>query len=189
VRRKLVVTGLAVVLALAFAWPLAAIAIERAGSRAPPHRTWDAIVVLGCRVTPHGTASSALARRARRGAALLADGRASRLVLTGGVGDHAPSEARAALAIAREAGADADRIVLEERSTSTLENARFAREVLPDARSVLVVTDAYHALRAARFFRAHFEEVAVSAVTAGPRVRAWGALREVPLLVWALVRH
>lgn len=169
------------------AWVAAAVAIEARGARVAPEGAYDAIVVLGCRVNEDGRASRVLARRARRAASLWLDGRAPLVVLTGGVGSHPPSEARAAAAILRERGVPDDAMILEERSTSTAENARFAR-ALTDARRVLIVTDGFHATRAALVFAREFDEVAVSPVTAGPWVRTKGALREVPLLVrdWAL---
>ncbi len=168
-------------------WIAAALAIETWGARSTSSGTYDAIVVLGCRVTSDGEPSRALARRARRAAQLWAEGRAPILVMTGGVGDHPPSEARAAAAVARRLGVPESAIVLEEASTSTAENARFARTLVTATR-VLVVTDAFHAARAARIFRRHFGEVAMAPVMAGPYVRGRGALREVPLLALELAR-
>ncbi|UJR82330.1 YdcF family protein [Sandaracinus amylolyticus] len=170
------------------AWLAAAVAIDVRGSRAAPDGTYDAIVVLGCRVNQDGRASRVLARRARRAATLWLEGRAPIVVLTGGVGTHPPSEAHAAAAILREHGVPDDAMVLEERSTSTAENARFAR-ALTDARRVLIVTDGFHATRAALVFAREFDDVAVSPVTAGPWVRSKGALREVPLLVRDYLRR
>lgn len=168
--------------ALIAGWGTAALALDRIGSRPPPSGRFDAIVVLGCRVSASGEASPALARRARRAAELWHEGRAPIVVLTGGVGTYPPSEAEASARVLRARGVPEHALVLEERSTSTLENARFARE-LTDARRVLLVTDGFHAIRAARVFASSFDEVAVAPVTAGPWVRGYGALREVPLLV------
>lgn len=172
---------------LAASWGLAAAAIDAIGSRPPPSGTFDAIVVLGCRVMPSGEPSPALARRAQRAAALWREERAPIVVTTGGLGDFPPTEARAAAAIARAHGVPDAAIVLEEASTSTEENARFAR-ALVGADRVLLVTDGFHAPRSARIFRRHFREVAVAPVTAGPYVRTRGALREVPLLALELTR-
>ena len=164
------------------AWALAAVALDRAGSRPPPAgATYDAIVVLGCKVGADGHAMPALARRAREGARLWREGRAPLLVLTGGVGTHPPSEARASRALALAAGVPDEAIVLEERSTSTDENARFAREAFAGDR-VLVVTDGFHAVRARRVFLRSFREVDVAPVTAGAWVRGKGAMREVPAI-------
>ncbi|MFK7987668.1 MAG: YdcF family protein [Sandaracinaceae bacterium] len=163
---------------LAIAYLGAAAYLDRAGHRAPPDTEYDAIIVLGCRVRPDGTASLALARRARHGARLYREGLAPRLVLTGGVGDHPPSEARAAAVIAMEEGVPESAIVLEDASTSTDENAREAAARI-DARRVLVVSDAYHTYRAARVFRRYFDHVDAVG-SSGPRsVRVRGAIREV----------
>jgi uncharacterized SAM-binding protein YcdF (DUF218 family) len=177
-----------VLTATALAWVSAALAVDAVGSRAAPEGRFDAIVVLGCRVSEGGRPSPALARRAHHAASLFHEGRAPRVVLTGGVGDHAPSEARVAAGVLLERGVPESALVLEERSTSTRENARFARALATEARRVLLVTDGFHALRATRVFLRHFEEVEVSPVTAGPWVRGKGAMREVPGLVIELAR-
>lgn len=175
-RRVLVALG-----CIGVAYLGAALWLDRHGRREPPEERFDAIVVLGCRVRPDGTPSGALARRARHGAHLYARGLAPRIVFTGGVGDHPPSEARAAASIARALGVPDEAIVLEETSTSTEENAREAARLIGRGR-VLVVTDAYHAFRAERVFARHFDgALAVGrSGTSGERVR--GALREVGAL-------
>ncbi|MEC7521491.1 MAG: YdcF family protein [Myxococcota bacterium] len=171
---------------ISLAWLGAAAWLDRHGLKEPPAGDFDAIVVLGCRVAPGGRPSVSLARRAERAAALWLEGRAPRVVTTGGVGDHPPSEARAAADVAIARGVDPSAILLEERSTTTRENAREARALLEsegvDARRVLVVSDSYHCFRARRIFRRHFETVA-SAGSEGPtRARTRGALREVAAL-------
>lgn len=172
--------------ALSIAYLATAAWLDRRGRREVEPRRYDAIVVLGCRVYADGTASPALARRARLGAALHRQGLAPILVLTGGVGDHPPSEARAAATIARGEGVPEAGLRLEERSTSTEENAREAARILEregiDARRVLVVTDAYHAYRAERVFRRHFEHAVAVGTVGGAMVRVRGALREVTAL-------
>ncbi len=162
---------------------------RRGGRETAPEERFDAIVVLGCRVRSDGTASPTLARRARHAAALHRRGLAPIVVFTGGVGTYPPSEARAAAAVARADGLPEDAIVLEERSTSTEENAREAARLI-DAARVVVVTDAYHAFRAERVFRRHFAS-AVAVGSRGPRsARVRGALREVTAVAaYALLRR
>lgn len=152
--------------------------LDRRGRVAAPERRFDAVVVLGCRVRPDGSPSPALARRARHGATLYHRGFAPRLVTTGGVGTYGPSEASVAAGVARALGVPRGAIVLEERSTSTEENAREAAALI-EAERVLVVTDTYHVFRAERVFRRYFAE-AVAVGSSGSRsVRMRGALREV----------
>lgn len=65
-------------------------------------------------------------------------------------------------------------MVIEARSTSTEENAQ--RAALPtDARSVLVVSGAYHVFRVRPVLARHFEHAAVAGSTSGLGPRARGA--------------
>jgi uncharacterized SAM-binding protein YcdF (DUF218 family) len=164
-------------------WCAAAATLAWYGKRSPaPADRFDAIVVLGCRVMPSGRPSVALAERTRRAIELFHAGHAPRIVFTGGIGDAPVAEAEAAAAIAREHGVPDDAIVIESRSTSTEENARFARELV-DAKTVLLVTDAHHVLRAERVFARYFERVRGAGTTnphVWPRIR--GSMREVVAL-------
>ena len=167
-------------------WLAAAYALDRHGTR-DPHGRFDAIVVAGCRVMPDGEPSPALARRAALATRLWQEGVAPRVVFTGGIGDHGDSEASVAAAFARGRGLAEDAILLEERSTSTEENAEGAAEVLqasglPHAR-ILVVTDTYHVLRCERVFGRRFAEVVGTGSRSVPLARARGALREVPAVI------
>lgn len=179
---------LAVVVGFLLLWAGAALLLDRAGRAAPPDPPWDAIVVAGCRVNPDGRPSLALQRRARLGVDLWRQGLAPRVVFTGGVGQHAPSEARAAADYAAALGLPPEAAVLEERSTSTEENARYAEEVLAErglpAERVLLVTDGYHTFRAARVFGRYFPEVRAVGSQATRSVRVRGALREVLAIGW-----
>jgi uncharacterized SAM-binding protein YcdF (DUF218 family) len=175
-------------LAVLIAWVLAAFVLDRCGGETPGAQVseWDAIVVLGCRVRPDGTASVALAQRVRTAAELWAAGVAPTIVVTGGVGEHGVAEAEVAATLARELGVPAEAIVLETSSTSTEENATFAAAAT-NASRVVVVTDSYHAWRAQRVFARHFttvRTVGTHSTELWPRMR--GALREVAaILVYA----
>lgn len=108
---------------------------------------------------------------------------APRLALTGGVGDWGPAEAIVAAELARNFGVSPDRIVMETRSRNTEGNAFAIREVLGEAR-VLVVTDHYHAFRCRRVFARYFADVDVVGVRGALVPRVWGALREVAAVGW-----
>jgi uncharacterized SAM-binding protein YcdF (DUF218 family) len=107
-------------------------------------------LVLGAAVWPGGVPSPTLQRRALKGAELVLTGSASALIACGGLGKHGPSEAQVIKDICRAAGVPAERIHLEDRSTSTEENIRFALPILARLKTerVFVVTDRYHSLRA-----------------------------------------
>ncbi|RYZ42332.1 MAG: YdcF family protein [Myxococcaceae bacterium] len=151
----------------------------------------DALVVLGARVLPGGVPSGALVARVEQAAALYHRGVAPRVLLSGGVGVHPPSEARVMWDLAVEAGVPASACVLEEQSHSTDDNARFSARVLRERgwRRVVVVSDPYHLLRARQCFRREGLEVATSPAPIEGRMRAWDrcywTVREAfALLLW-----
>lgn len=117
-------------------------------------RPADAIVVLGARVTPQGVPGDSLRGRTLAAAALYRRKLAPKLICTGGVGRYPPAEARAAATLAEQQGVPAGDILLEERSTSTWENAQNAAAICREHgwRRVIVVSDPYHLWRARRDF-------------------------------------
>jgi uncharacterized SAM-binding protein YcdF (DUF218 family) len=143
---------------------------------------FEAIVVAGCRVRPDGAPSAALARRTERAVELWRRGLAPVIVLTGGPRDGRPAEARVAADLAMGLGVPAAALRLEQRSTSTDENARFARAMLRGG-PVIVVTDAFHALRCERVFGRRFERVVAVSPVAAPPASARDLVREVVSLV------
>lgn len=147
--------------------------VDRFGRREHAGRA-DALVVLGARVLPGGVPSGSLVARVEQAVALYHRGVAPWLVLSGGVGAHAPSEARVMLALAVEAGVPSSACVLEEQSHSTEGNARLSVRLLRErgARRVVVVSDPYHLLRARQCFRREGLEVATSPAPIAGRMRA-----------------
>lgn len=152
-----------------------------------------AALVLGAAVWAGGVASPTLRRRAELGARVVLEGRAGVLVACGGLGKHGPSEAEVIGWIAREAGVAEAAIRLEDRSTTTAENIRFALPILRDLgiTRVILVTDRYHAPRALLIARRlGLEARAETSGSAGTRPRrilyAW--CREAVALARFLVR-
>lgn len=132
--------------------------VHRTGRRAAsfPARPVTA-VVLGARVHPDGTPSPALVDRVTVGVALLRDGRASRLLFSGGAPDARPTEAATMARLALELGAPPDALALEEESRSTFENAaRCARWLSARGeQEILLVSCDFHLARAGAHFRTH----------------------------------
>ena len=122
-----------------------------ARSRPAPTRS-KAIVVLGARVLPSGEASPALRRRVEKAAELYRQGVAPLVIFSGGV--TVPSEASVARDIAVKLGVPAEACLLEEQSHSTFENAQRTAPLLQQRQidEVVLVSDGYHLLRAARHF-------------------------------------
>lgn len=131
----------------------------------------DVIVVLGAAVRANGQPSQAMRRRVDHALELARKRADSLLLFTGGLGVHAPAEADAMAAVAREAGVAEERIRLEAHATNTAESARLcarlvvelAREV--DLGEVVLVTDAYHQRRT----RFAFRRLGVPAISSSPK--------------------
>lgn len=168
-------------------WTLAALGLDTWGKTRRPSGTYDAIVVAGCRVGPDGLPSPALAWRVRLAVSLWHAGLAPRVVFTGGVGTFPPAEAVASATLAHTLGLPESATHIEDRSTSTEENARNAASTLK-AQRILVVTDAYHVFRARRLFARYFEEVDAVGSTYGVVSRVRGAYREVLAVLKFAVR-
>lgn len=166
------------VVALLAAWIIAAWALDLRGRGRSAMGQYDAIIVLGARVLEGGTATGSLRRRTERAVELWQAGVAPRIVFTGGFRGDRPSEASIAASIARGRGVPDSAVLMEELSTSTLENARGARELVGPVR-VLVVTDTYHVLRAELVFRRQFPEADVIGVSNGALPQMREAIREV----------
>ena len=121
------------------------------------YRRADFVIVLGSGLIDGGRVPPLLASRLERGRAVhmrLARRRGADpvLIVSGGKGsDERVSEAEAMGRYLIERGFPADRLVLEDRSTSTEENIAFSQAIMdrerPGARCV-IVTSSYHALRA-----------------------------------------
>jgi uncharacterized SAM-binding protein YcdF (DUF218 family) len=164
-------------------WLGAAVALDWFGRMHAASGRWDAILVPGCRVWRGGVPSKALRRRVERAVELHKKGHAPEIVFTGGIGDHAPAEAVAAAKYAQELGITASVIRMEPRSKNTLENARYARELIGDRR-ILVVTDAYHVLRCKLIFERYFSSVMLVGVPLGKLPPFTDSMREVLAFVW-----
>ncbi len=109
----------------------------------------DVIVILGAGRGP------ALRRRVAHGARLFHAGRAEHLIVTGGGLDTPPTEAEVMRALALEHGVPAERIIVEDKATRTLENAVHTACIMADRGWVraLVVSDPFHLPRALFLFR------------------------------------
>ncbi|MBA3456094.1 MAG: YdcF family protein [Deltaproteobacteria bacterium] len=120
-----------------------------------PFRALDAIVVLGAPLGPGASLTPVLAERAAAAAALWRSGGAPIVVASGGT-THGAARAEAEVLAEAVRAEGVPEVLVESRSRTTRENARFTWELLADrgARSVWLVTQPFHARRAARLFRA-----------------------------------
>jgi uncharacterized SAM-binding protein YcdF (DUF218 family) len=122
---------------------------------AHPLEPLDAIVVLGAPLAPSGALSALLAERVAAAAALYHAGGARRVVASGGVTGGRAARAEAAVIAEALAAAGVPDVLVEDRSRTTAQNARFTAELLAPlgARTVWIATQPFHGRRAARLFR------------------------------------
>jgi uncharacterized SAM-binding protein YcdF (DUF218 family) len=146
-----------------------------------------------------GRPSGTLRARTLHAASLYLSGAVDLLVVTGGVGEHPPSEAEVMARLLVGAGVPEERILKEDRARSTRESARLVTELLarlPDGerREVVIVTDPLHCVRTVRAFWAAGMEVAASPAYESPqwtvaRRRRAQFLRELGAYVWYWLRE
>ncbi len=109
----------------------------------------DVIIVLGAAVWPHGP-SPALQARLTHAVQLYEAGYADRMILTGGLGNHPPTEAEAMQAAMLVLGVEREAMYLEEQATNTVENLKFSREIMQEQgwERAIIVSDFFHIKRA-----------------------------------------
>ncbi len=123
-----------------------------------PLEPLDAIVVLGAPLRRSGALSQILKERIVAAAALYHAGAASYVIASGGSTHGAPRAEADAIAEALQDVGVPD-VIVESRSRTTAENARFTAEILAErlapgaVRSIWIVTQPFHGRRAARLFR------------------------------------
>nr|WP_260858036.1 YdcF family protein [Bacillus sp. FJAT-22090] len=112
-------------------------------------------IVLGAKVKKGNVPSLALRYRLEAALAYASDNPEVQFVLSGGKGpDEEIEEAVFMKNFLIENGIAEDRIIVEERSTSTYENLLFSKELLPDeVNSVTIITSDYHLHRAKKLAR------------------------------------
>ena len=150
------------------------------------HPNLEYIIVLGAHV--EGTRLTlALLERTRRALQYLEENPDTKAVLSGGKGEgEAITEAQAMCNYLTEHGIARDRLILEEKSTSTKENLAFSlRKIGTCNWSVGVVTNNFHVWRGAAIARkCGFREVAMIP----SRYRSWRLLIYIPREILAVIK-
>ena len=154
-------------------------------------RPGDVAVVLGSAVERGGRPSPSLRVRTQHAIDLYRRGTVSTLFLSGGLGRNAPTEAAVMRQLALAAGVPDSALVLDERATSTqqsIDNAATAARAY-GWRTVLVVTEPFHTLRARRMARdagldAYASPTPNSAIQRIDRLRRYYTARESLALLW-----
>jgi uncharacterized SAM-binding protein YcdF (DUF218 family) len=157
-------------------------------------RTWqsasyqprDAAIILGAGVW-NGKPSPALRERLDVAVKLHRQQLIHRYIIcTGGVGDDPRSEASVCAEYLTAQGVPAEQILLEERSTSTLENLVNAREIMAEKglADALVVTHGFHTKRALLMAQDLAIDASPAPVTIRPINEKYLVLREVAAITY-----
>jgi uncharacterized SAM-binding protein YcdF (DUF218 family) len=113
------------------------------GAYQPEIKKADAIIILGAAIN-----TPALYNRSLQGLKLYQEGKADMLVLSGGkISDADISEAQYMQKVILANGSTTPPMILEQESHSTFENIENSKKLIPNARSVIVVSDTYHLAR------------------------------------------
>lgn len=148
--KAIVLGGIAAVLCCAFA-------ICLYGTHDTADYNEDVLIVLGAAV--HGEMPSyVLVKRLDAAVEYLNENTDAKAVVTGGQGaqEHI-TEAEAMERYLVEHGIDKERIIKEDRATSTLENYRYSKEIIDDlfpSAKIATVTNDFHIFRAKRLAKA-----------------------------------
>lgn len=113
-------------------------------------KRYDAILLLGVGLGENDMPTDEMHARVSAAAKAYREGRADRIVACGGVTPgHRISEADVMAALLERAGVSSECVIREDRSQITIENMKFAAQILGGAKGkrVLVVTSDYHLRR------------------------------------------
>ncbi|MFW5640822.1 MAG: YdcF family protein [Thermodesulfobacteriota bacterium] len=156
---------------------------------------FDVIIVLGAAVWEGHRPSPALRRRLLHGVSLWKQGAAEYLLVTGGLGQYPPAEARIMKALATEEGVPPEKVLSEDQSASTFESGIRCAKIMRDRgwSRALLVTDGYHLARSLLVFRSRGIAAEGSAADRGGKKRAsrhrWFSMaREIIAYLWYRIR-
>jgi uncharacterized SAM-binding protein YcdF (DUF218 family) len=140
----------------------------------PHRRDFDYIIIHGAGLQADGTVTRLLGDRCDKAVSLYRrDPTPPILLPSGGQGkDEVCSEARAMRAYLLQQGIPADHILLEDKSTTTMENLQNCKSLIesrPGRHYTALVTSSYHVYRAQRYAR----KIGLKAVGIGSRVAAY----------------
>lgn len=114
----------------------------------------DAIICLGGGMSANGTLAAPVLTRIERCVQLFEAGRAPIIVFSGGTAaPNGPNAGDQMGLYAIGLGVPETAIIAETRAQSTLQNALFSLALIPDARDLIVVTEAFHLPRSWASFR------------------------------------
>lgn len=111
----------------------------------------DYVVVLGAGVRPDGNPSRALRKRLDKAFEYYQDNSGTIFVVSGGKGGDEPvSEAQCMHDYLKEKGIPEKNLLMEDQSVNTNQNLFYSRKLIPDGKSVGIISNNFHIFRAVR---------------------------------------
>lgn len=106
------------------------------------------LVVLGCGIKPNGSPTLALKNRLDLSMEYAKEHPDTYIVVSGGQGPNEPMpEAHAMAYYLIDRGIKPERIILEDRSSSTMENFQYTKQILGDTDEIAFITNRFHVFR------------------------------------------
>jgi len=113
-------------------------------------------IIFGAAVKPDGSPSGTLARRVRGAWQLSSRSSQAKFIVTGGQGEHGPTEAQVMKTLLLERGVSEQQIIVEENANDTLQSvfncAGILRERGDDVQEVIICSSPYHNYRCQMLF-------------------------------------
>jgi len=124
----------------------------------------DALVVLGHALETDGSMAETLVKRVDFAVDLYRKGISNLLIMSGGLPVNERTEAQNMKEYAVSQGIDAERILIEDQSINTYENAEYTKEILErrKLREIGIITSTVHMPRAQIIFRRSLSDYLLS---------------------------
>lgn len=113
-----------------------------------PTKQPDYVIVLGAGIKEDGSPTLSLQNRLDRSIDYAVQYPDTYIVVSGGQGQNEPMpEAQAMAWYLKDRGVDPKRIIIEDRSTSTMENFKYSRELIGEQKEIAFITNDFHVFR------------------------------------------
>ena len=108
----------------------------------------DYLIVLGCRLNDDRE-SFTMINRVNRAARYLDKNPECKVIVSGGIaGNNTVSEASVMRMLLLERNVDVDQIIMEDKSTNTMEKMKFSKQFIDTDKKIVVCSSDYHICRA-----------------------------------------
>lgn len=113
-----------------------------------PSEQPDYVIILGSGIKPDGSPTLTLINRLEMGITYANQFPDTVIVVSGGQGGNEPMpEAEAMARYLKDRGVDPNRIIIEDHSTSTMENFKYTKELIGDQKEIAFITNDFHVFR------------------------------------------